>query len=76
MLPANRTHIFFCFRIGFVFVVNAKDEMDGLSDAGVGFYRLLNYIADEYDVPQALMSTLSVSSLRCNLNVKISASQF
>ncbi|CAG05920.1 unnamed protein product, partial [Tetraodon nigroviridis] len=47
-------------RIGFVFVVNTEDEMDGLSDAGVGFYRLLNYIADEYDVPQALMSMLSV----------------
>uniref|UniRef100_A0A8C9WVI7 UDP-glucose ceramide glucosyltransferase-like 1 n=1 Tax=Sander lucioperca TaxID=283035 RepID=A0A8C9WVI7_SANLU len=45
-------------RIGFVFVVNTKDEIDGFSDAGVGFYRLLNYIADEYDLSQALMSML------------------
>uniref|UniRef100_A0A4W6FZR1 UDP-glucose ceramide glucosyltransferase-like 1 n=1 Tax=Lates calcarifer TaxID=8187 RepID=A0A4W6FZR1_LATCA len=48
-------------RIGFVFVVNTKDEIDGFSDAGVGFYRLLNYIADEYDLSQALMSMVSVS---------------
>uniref|UniRef100_A0A671W1M8 UDP-glucose ceramide glucosyltransferase-like 1 n=1 Tax=Sparus aurata TaxID=8175 RepID=A0A671W1M8_SPAAU len=47
-------------RIGFVFVVNTKDEIDGFSDAGVGFYRLLNYIADEYDLSQALISMLSV----------------
>ncbi|XP_038576513.1 UDP-glucose:glycoprotein glucosyltransferase 2 isoform X1 [Micropterus salmoides] len=47
-------------RIGFVFVVNTKDEIDGFSDAGVGFYRLLNYIADEYDLSQALMSMLSL----------------
>lgn len=70
MLPANRVNIFSRSRIGFVFVVSTKDEMDGLSDAGVGFYRLLNYIADEYDVSQALMSMLSVRSLWCNLNVK------
>ncbi|XP_030613605.1 UDP-glucose:glycoprotein glucosyltransferase 2 isoform X3 [Archocentrus centrarchus] len=49
-------------RIGFVFVVNTKDEIDGFSDAGVGFYRLLNYIADEYDLPQALMSMVSLYS--------------
>uniref|UniRef100_A0A3Q4GS36 UDP-glucose ceramide glucosyltransferase-like 1 n=1 Tax=Neolamprologus brichardi TaxID=32507 RepID=A0A3Q4GS36_NEOBR len=48
--------------IGFVFVVNTKDEIDGFSDAGVGFYRLLNYIADEYDLPQALMSVVSLYS--------------
>uniref|UniRef100_A0A3B4ZG90 UDP-glucose ceramide glucosyltransferase-like 1 n=1 Tax=Stegastes partitus TaxID=144197 RepID=A0A3B4ZG90_9TELE len=47
-------------RIGFVFVVNTKDEIDGFSDAGVGFYRLLNYIADEYDLSQALMSVVSL----------------
>ncbi|XP_019129729.2 UDP-glucose:glycoprotein glucosyltransferase 2 isoform X2 [Larimichthys crocea] len=47
-------------RIGFVFVVNTEDEIDGSSDAGVGFYRLLNYIADEYDLSQALMSMLSL----------------
>ncbi|CAN9497714.1 unnamed protein product [Ophioblennius macclurei] len=47
-------------RIGFVFVVNTKDEIDGFSDAGVGLYRLLNYIADEYDLSQALMSAVSL----------------
>lgn len=47
-------------RIGFVFVVNTKDEIDGFSDAGVGFFRLLNYIADEYDLSQALMSMVSL----------------
>ncbi|KAG7227632.1 hypothetical protein INR49_005447 [Caranx melampygus] len=50
-------------RIGFVFVVNTKDEIDGFSDAGVGFYRLLNYIADEYDLSQALMSVVSDAAL-------------
>ncbi|XP_026150996.1 UDP-glucose:glycoprotein glucosyltransferase 2 [Mastacembelus armatus] len=49
-------------RIGFVFVVNTKDDIDGFSDAGVGFYRLLNYIADEYDLSQALMSMVSLYS--------------
>ncbi|XP_035995136.1 UDP-glucose:glycoprotein glucosyltransferase 2 isoform X2 [Fundulus heteroclitus] len=47
-------------RIGFVFVVNTKDEIDGFSDAGVGFYRLLNYIADEYDLSQSVMSIVSL----------------
>lgn len=51
----------FFYRIGFVFVVNTEDEIDGFSDAGVAFYRLLNYIAEEYDLSQALMSMLSVS---------------
>lgn len=44
-----------------MFVVNTKDEIDGFLDAGVGFFRLLNYIADEYDLSQALMSMVSVS---------------
>lgn len=48
-------------RIGFVFVVNTDDEVDGSTDAGVAFFRLLNYIADEYDLSQALMSMVSVS---------------
>lgn len=48
-------------RIGFVFVVNTDDEVDGSMDAGVAFFRLLNYIADEYDLSQALMSMVSVS---------------
>uniref|UniRef100_A0A674F4V3 UDP-glucose ceramide glucosyltransferase-like 1 n=1 Tax=Salmo trutta TaxID=8032 RepID=A0A674F4V3_SALTR len=47
-------------RIGFVFVVNTDDEVDGSTDAGVAFFRLLNYIADEYDLSQALMSMVSM----------------
>ncbi|XP_076026136.1 UDP-glucose:glycoprotein glucosyltransferase 2 isoform X2 [Genypterus blacodes] len=47
-------------RIGFVFAVTTKDEIDGFSDAGVAFYRLLNYIADEYDSSQALLSMVSM----------------
>ena len=48
-------------RSGFVFVVNTDAELDGTTDAGVAFFRLLNYIADEYDLSQALMSMVSVS---------------
>lgn len=44
-----------------MFVVNTDDEVDGTTDAGVAFFRLLNYIADEYDLSQALMSMVSVS---------------
>ncbi|KAM8856455.1 UDP-glucose:glycoprotein glucosyltransferase 2 isoform 4-T4 [Spinachia spinachia] len=47
-------------RIGFVFVVNTEEEIDGFSEAGVGFFRVLNYIADEYDLSQALMSMVSM----------------
>lgn len=47
-----------------MFVVNTEDEIDGFSEAGVGFFRVLNYIADEYDLSQTLMSMVSVSILR------------
>ncbi|XP_019910403.2 UDP-glucose:glycoprotein glucosyltransferase 2 isoform X3 [Esox lucius] len=47
-------------RIGFVFVVNTDDKVDGNTDAGVAFFRLLNYIADEYDLSHALMSMVSL----------------
>uniref|UniRef100_A0A671VY28 UDP-glucose glycoprotein glucosyltransferase 2 n=1 Tax=Sparus aurata TaxID=8175 RepID=A0A671VY28_SPAAU len=62
-------------RIGFVFVVNTKDEIDGFSDAGVGFYRLLNYIADEYDLSQLYTKvevgeTLSVDTVTAYLKKK------
>uniref|UniRef100_A0A8C7Y6S8 UDP-glucose ceramide glucosyltransferase-like 1 n=1 Tax=Oryzias sinensis TaxID=183150 RepID=A0A8C7Y6S8_9TELE len=62
-------------RIGLVFVVNPRDDIDGFSDAGVGFYRLLNYIADEYDVPQAVIKmdvggTLSAGTISAYLKRK------
>ncbi|XP_023698378.2 UDP-glucose:glycoprotein glucosyltransferase 2 isoform X1 [Paramormyrops kingsleyae] len=47
-------------RIGFVFVVNSDDRVDGLSDAGVGFVRLLNYVAGEYDHAQAFSVMVSM----------------
>ncbi|XP_037395129.1 UDP-glucose:glycoprotein glucosyltransferase 2 isoform X3 [Pygocentrus nattereri] len=48
-------------RIGFVFVVNTDDKVDGYEDAGVAFFRVLNYIAEEYDMTQAFLSMVSVS---------------
>ncbi|KAL2081652.1 hypothetical protein ACEWY4_023505 [Coilia grayii] len=47
-------------RIGFVFVVNTDDKVDGFSDAGVAFCRLWNYIEEEYDISQAFLSTISM----------------
>uniref|UniRef100_A0A8B9KM65 UDP-glucose ceramide glucosyltransferase-like 1 n=1 Tax=Astyanax mexicanus TaxID=7994 RepID=A0A8B9KM65_ASTMX len=45
-------------RIGFVFVVNTEDKVNGFEDAGVAFFRLWNYIAEEYDVTQAFLSMM------------------
>uniref|UniRef100_A0A8C5A477 UDP-glucose ceramide glucosyltransferase-like 1 n=1 Tax=Gadus morhua TaxID=8049 RepID=A0A8C5A477_GADMO len=49
-------------RIGFIFVVNTEEEVDGFTDVGVAFYRLLSYIAEEYDLSQALTSVVSMYS--------------
>ncbi|XP_054442458.1 UDP-glucose:glycoprotein glucosyltransferase 2 [Pteronotus mesoamericanus] len=43
-------------RIGFVFIVNTDDEMDGTGDAGVALWRAFNYVAEEHDVSQAFVS--------------------
>uniref|UniRef100_A0A452VMW8 UDP-glucose ceramide glucosyltransferase-like 1 n=1 Tax=Ursus maritimus TaxID=29073 RepID=A0A452VMW8_URSMA len=43
-------------RIGFVFIVNTDDEVDGADDAGVALWRAFNYIAEERDVSQAFIS--------------------
>lgn len=48
-------------RIGFVFVVNEDEKVDGYKDAGVAFFRMLNYITEEYDITQAFFSMVSVS---------------
>ncbi|TRY97087.1 hypothetical protein DNTS_027277 [Danionella cerebrum] len=50
-------------RIGFVLVVNADEEVDGYSDAGVALFRLLNYISEEYDEAQAFASLVSAGGL-------------
>ncbi|XP_036396338.1 UDP-glucose:glycoprotein glucosyltransferase 2 [Megalops cyprinoides] len=47
-------------RIGFVFVVNTDDKVDGHLDAGVALFRALNYIAEEYDFSQAFMSMVAM----------------
>ncbi|KAF7709852.1 UDP-glucose:glycoprotein glucosyltransferase 2 isoform X2 [Silurus meridionalis] len=47
-------------RIGFVFVVNTDEKVDGYKDAGVAFFRAFNYIAEEYDITQAFLSMVSM----------------
>lgn len=54
-------------RIGFVFVVNTDDAVDGADDVGVALWRAFNYIAEEQDVSQAFISVVHVSACtRCN----------
>ncbi|KAM9192717.1 UDP-glucose:glycoprotein glucosyltransferase 2 [Dugong dugon] len=43
-------------RIGFVFILNTDDEVDGANDAGVALWRAFNYITEERDVSQAFIS--------------------
>ncbi|XP_062861510.1 UDP-glucose:glycoprotein glucosyltransferase 2 [Trichomycterus rosablanca] len=47
-------------RIGFVLIVNNDEKVDGYEDAGVALFRVLNYITEEYDVTQALLSMVSM----------------
>lgn len=54
-------HSSFFPRIGFVFIINTDDEVDGMNDAGVALWRAFNYIADEHDVSQAFISITHVS---------------
>ncbi|CAL8404904.1 unnamed protein product [Boreogadus saida] len=37
-------------------------QVDGFTGVGVAFYRLLSYIAEEYDLSQALTSVVSMYS--------------
>uniref|UniRef100_A0A674KAG2 UDP-glucose ceramide glucosyltransferase-like 1 n=1 Tax=Terrapene triunguis TaxID=2587831 RepID=A0A674KAG2_9SAUR len=43
-------------RIGFVFILNTNEEIDGNEDAGVALLRAFNYIAEESDTSQAFIS--------------------
>ncbi|XP_056352423.1 UDP-glucose:glycoprotein glucosyltransferase 2 isoform X3 [Oenanthe melanoleuca] len=47
-------------RIGIVFVLNTKEEIDGNEDAGVALWRTFNYIAEESDISQAFMSIINM----------------
>ncbi|XP_014720352.3 UDP-glucose:glycoprotein glucosyltransferase 2 isoform X1 [Equus asinus] len=56
-------------RIGFVFIVNTDDEVDGTNDAGVALWRAFNYIAEEHDVSQAFVSILKMYQKVKNQNI-------
>ncbi|XP_004423176.1 PREDICTED: UDP-glucose:glycoprotein glucosyltransferase 2 [Ceratotherium simum simum] len=56
-------------RIGFVFIVNTDDEVDGTKDAGVAFWRAFNYIAEEHDASQAFVSMLKMYQKVKNQNI-------
>ncbi|XP_055465900.1 UDP-glucose:glycoprotein glucosyltransferase 2 [Psammomys obesus] len=43
-------------RIGFVFILNVDNEVDGATDAGVALWRAFNYIEEKYDVLEAFIS--------------------
>ncbi|EOA94955.1 UDP-glucose:glycoprotein glucosyltransferase 2, partial [Anas platyrhynchos] len=47
-------------RIGFVFVLNTKEDIDGNEDAGIALWRMFNYIAEESDTSQAFTSIINV----------------
>ncbi|XP_058526609.1 UDP-glucose:glycoprotein glucosyltransferase 2 isoform X2 [Ochotona princeps] len=47
-------------RIGFVFILNTDDKVDGNSDAGVALWRAFNYIAEERDVSEAFDSIVDM----------------
>ncbi|XP_036314767.1 UDP-glucose:glycoprotein glucosyltransferase 2 [Pipistrellus kuhlii] len=56
-------------RIGFVFIVNTDDEVDGTNDAGVALWRAFNYIAKEHDVSQAFISITHMYQKVKNRNI-------
>uniref|UniRef100_A0A8C6QU58 UDP-glucose:glycoprotein glucosyltransferase 1 n=1 Tax=Nannospalax galili TaxID=1026970 RepID=A0A8C6QU58_NANGA len=45
-------------RIGFVFILNTDNEVDGTKDAGVALWRAFNYIAEKHDVSEAFVSMI------------------
>lgn len=56
----------FFYRIGIVFILSTKEEIDGNEDAGVALWRTFNYIAEESDASQAFLSIINVSSFTRN----------
>ncbi|XP_074048017.1 UDP-glucose:glycoprotein glucosyltransferase 2 isoform X2 [Macrotis lagotis] len=49
-------HYKFPLRIGFVFILNTSDVIDGHDDAGVALWRIINYIIEEHNVTQAFVA--------------------
>ncbi|GAB0179271.1 UDP-glucose:glycoprotein glucosyltransferase 2 [Grus japonensis] len=47
-------------RIGFVFILSTKEEIDGNEDAGIALWRTFNYIAEESDTSQAFTSIINM----------------
>ncbi|XP_051636540.1 UDP-glucose:glycoprotein glucosyltransferase 2 isoform X3 [Manacus candei] len=47
-------------RIGIVFILNTKEEIDGNEDAGIALWRTFSYIAEEYDTFQAFTSIIKM----------------
>ncbi|KAK2497880.1 hypothetical protein MC885_008822, partial [Smutsia gigantea] len=56
-------------RIGFVFILNTDDEVDGAHDAGVALWRAFNYIVEENDMSQAFVSILHMYQKVKNQNI-------
>nr|XP_060625468.1 UDP-glucose:glycoprotein glucosyltransferase 2 isoform X2 [Anolis sagrei ordinatus] len=47
-------------RIGFVFILNTDEAVDGNLDAGVALWRAFNYVADEIDIPEAFAAMINM----------------
>ncbi|XP_043547391.1 UDP-glucose:glycoprotein glucosyltransferase 2 isoform X1 [Chiloscyllium plagiosum] len=47
-------------RIGFIFVVNADEEIDGNLDAGVALLRVFNFIAEDSELSHAFSSIVAI----------------
>ncbi|XP_072478199.1 UDP-glucose:glycoprotein glucosyltransferase 2 isoform X2 [Notamacropus eugenii] len=47
-------------RIGFVFILNTDDVIDGHNDAGVALWRVINYIIEEYNITQAFATMVKM----------------
>ncbi|XP_071405469.1 UDP-glucose:glycoprotein glucosyltransferase 2 isoform X2 [Pithys albifrons albifrons] len=47
-------------RIGIVFILSTKEEIDGNEDAAIALWRTFNYIAEEYDTFQAFTSIVKM----------------
>ncbi|XP_050006327.1 UDP-glucose:glycoprotein glucosyltransferase 2 isoform X2 [Alexandromys fortis] len=45
-------------RIGFVFIVNTENEVDGTADAGVALWRAFNYIEERHGTSEAFTSMI------------------
>ncbi|XP_062982125.1 UDP-glucose:glycoprotein glucosyltransferase 2 [Elgaria multicarinata webbii] len=45
-------------RIGFVFIVNTDEVVDGNKDAGVALWRAFNFVAEELDIPEAFAAMI------------------